>query len=216
MYGTIKDGQLIAAPRVVTIGNSVVSNPTEVQLIELGYKPISYTEKPTDEQLGQSYIETWVVNGNSIVQTWELQEVDFDELKELKMAEISEICTDTIHAGIDVELSIETKHFSLTDRDQMNLFAKKDQLNDDIMKNDYEYHSDGEPCRYYTRADMMKIVQSAFSYVSYHTTYCNNLFDWIKKMETADDVRSVYYGIYVPEEYQTEVMVNYYKALENE
>lgn len=213
MYGKIENGQLITAPKVVVIGDKTISNPTADQIESLGYKTILYSDKPTDEKLGQLYVETWTDNGVFVIQSWEIQEVDLDTLKELKRAEISNTCAETIGKGIDVELSIGTKHFSLTDRDQMNLFGKKDQMKSNTELDKFEYHSDGEPCVYYSREDMTKIVETAFSFVSYHTTYCNSVFDWIRKLESAEEVRAITYGDYIPTEYQSEVMSDYYKAV---
>lgn len=213
MYGKLIDGKLSYAPDILTTDEKIVCNPTYADMELAGFKTILFTEKPTDEKLGQSYNETWEDNGVFILQKWEIQEVDLDTLKQMKTEEISSKCSETIGKGIDVELSIGTKHFSLTDRDQMNLFGKKDQINNDTEKDKFEYHSDGEPCVYYSREDMTKIVENSFAFVSYHTTYCNSVFDWIRKLESADDVRSITYGDYIPEEYQSEVMSDYYKAV---
>ena len=76
-----------------------------------------------------------------------------------------------------------------------------------------EYHSDGQPCRYYSAADMRTIITKAMWHVSYHTTYCNALNMWISGVETADELQQIFYGTEVPEKYQNEVLKTYLSQL---
>lgn len=127
-----------------------------------------------------------------------------------KRSEVSADCEQTIYAGIDVDLpSGTTEHFSLTEHDQINLFGKQAQLAAGVSQ--LEYHADGQPCRYYSAADMQSIITAAMWHVSYHTTYCNALNMWIEGCETAEDVQEIFYGADVPEEYQSEVLKAYIK-----
>lgn len=121
------------------------------------------------------------------------------------------ICEKTIYAGIDVEISTGTEHFSLTEKDQLNLFGKKMQLLAGEEK--LEYHEDGQPCKYFTAADMQKIVDRAMFYVSYNTTYCNAVNMWIKSAEKASDLEQIQWGAEIPEEFQNEVLKDYMKIL---
>ena len=72
-----------------------------------------------------------------------------------------------------------------------------------------EYHSDGQPCRYYSAADMQTIITTAMWHVSYHTTYCNALNMWISGAQTAEEIQQIFYGADVPEQYQSEVLKAY-------
>lgn len=129
-----------------------------------------------------------------------------------KRAEVSASCEQTIYAGIDVDLpSGTTEHFSLTEHDQINLFGKQAQLAAGASQ--LEYHADGQPCRYYSAVDMQSIITAAMWHVSYHTTYCNALNMWIEGCETAEDVQEIFYGVDVPEEYQSEVLKAYIKEM---
>lgn len=130
------------------------------------------------------------------------------ELQTAKKHEISQACEQIIYAGISVALADGTvEHFALTEHDQLNLFGKQVQLAAGAEQ--LEYHSDGQPCRYYSAADMQTIITTAMWHVSYHTTYCNALNMWVAGTETADDLQQIFYGANVPEQYQSEVLKAY-------
>lgn len=125
-----------------------------------------------------------------------------------KKEEVSSACEQIIRKGITIKLSDgAVEYFSLTDHDQINLFGKQVQLAAGVEK--LEYHADGQPCRYYSAEDMRMIIQSATFHVSYHTTYCNALNMWIADCQTADEVRTIFYGADVPKEYRSEVLEAY-------
>ena len=130
------------------------------------------------------------------------------EFKTAKKQEISQACEQIIYAGISVTLADGTvEHFALTEHDQLNLFGKQAQLATGAEQ--LEYHSDGQPCRYYSATDMQTIIAAAMQHVSYHTTYCNALNMWVAGCETADELQQIYYGVDVPEQYQSEVLKTY-------
>lgn len=130
-----------------------------------------------------------------------------EEVKEGKRKEISNACEQIIFAGIDVEFLNGVEHFSLTEKDQINLFGKQAQLAAGLEQ--LEYHQDGHPCRYYTAEEMQQIIAAAMFHVSYHTTYCNGLNMWIAGAETKDEVNAIFYGADIPEAYQSEVLKDY-------
>ncbi len=127
-----------------------------------------------------------------------------EEVKAMKLQEIGLACEQTVYSGVDVELPAGMEHFSLTEKDQLNLFGKQAQMAAGAER--FEYHQDGHPWRYYTREEMQMIVEAALGYVTYHTTYCNALNMWIRDMEDADTVSAVTYGCDIPAEYQGEVL----------
>lgn len=130
------------------------------------------------------------------------------ELQAAKKQEISVACEKIICAGINVTLADGTvERYSLTIEDQLNLFGKQAQLAAGAAQ--LEYHADGQPCRYYSAADMQAIIAAAMWHVSYHTTYCNALNMWIAGCETTDEVQVIFYGADVPAEYQSNVLQAY-------
>lgn len=103
------------------------------------------------------------------------------------------------------------EHFSLTEKDQLNLFGKKMQLLTGEKK--LEYHEDGQPCKYFSADDMQNILDKAMFYVSYNTTYCNALNMWIKSVTNPGKLDQIQWGAKVPEEFQSEVLKDYMKTI---
>lgn len=134
------------------------------------------------------------------------------ELQAAKKREISQACETAIYSGVDVTFTDgSVEHFSLTEHDQLNLFGKQVQLAAGAEQ--LEYHSDGQPCRYYSAADMQTIIAAAMQHVSYHTTYCNAVNMWIAGCESTEEVQAIYYGADVPEEYQSDVLKAYIASM---
>lgn len=130
------------------------------------------------------------------------------ELQSAKKQEISQACERIIYSGVDVTFTDgSVEHFSLTEHDQLNLFGKQVQLAAGAEQ--MEYHSDGQPCRYYSAADMQTIITAAMQFVSYLTTYCNAINMWIAGCESTEEVQAIYYGADVPEQYQSDVLKAY-------
>lgn len=139
-------------------------------------------------------------------------EPTLEELKAVKKREISQACETTIYSGVDVTLTDgSTEHFGLTEHDQLNLCGKQVQLA--AGTTELEYHADGQPCRYYSAADMQTIIAAAMQHVSYHTTYCNAVNMWIAGCESTEEVQAIYYGADVPEEYQSDVLKAYIASM---
>lgn len=137
-----------------------------------------------------------------------------EEVKASKKQEISTACEQIIYAGVDVALPAGIEHFSLTEKDQLNLVGKQAQLA--AGAESLEYHQDGQPCRYYTAEEMQVIIEAAMQHVSYHTTYCNSLNMWIAGAESVEEVNTIYYGAEIPEEYQSEVLKDYLEKIMTE
>lgn len=128
-----------------------------------------------------------------------------EAVRAAKRAEISKICNTTICNGVDVTLTDgSVKHFSLTDEDQLNLFGKQSQLVNGSQQ--VEYHADGEPCILFSAADAQLIITAAMAYKTFHTTYANSMFQWIKALKKASTLSAITYGADIPEKYQSEVL----------
>lgn len=142
--------------------------------------------------------------------TPEPEDITVDYAKTLKIKEMNQTCQNTIYAGIDVVLSDDkSHHFSLTEYDQVNLFKLETLAHsgEEILP----YHEDDKPCQFFSAADIITIANAAAKYVTYHTTYTNSLKSYIKSLRSLNTIAMVYYGIEIPEKYQSEV----WKALIN-
>ena len=89
-------------------------------------------------------------------------------------------------------MSTGTQHFSLTEKDQINIFGLQATIQSGAKQ--IEYHSDGNPCKYYSVEDIQKLIVAAMSFVKYHTTYCNSLNVWINEETDAQTISEMYYG----------------------
>lgn len=72
-YGKVSDGKLILAPHKITLDGMQIFNPTEEQLMQVGYKTITETpmpEEPAPE--GQHYEVQYTDSGDIITQSWVL------------------------------------------------------------------------------------------------------------------------------------------------
>ena len=140
-----------------------------------------------------------------------MEDLSLEDARKAKYQEIASACEQTIYSGVDVSTSSGVEHFSLTEKDQINLFGKKMQLLAGEEK--LEYHEDGQPCKYFSAADMQNIVDRAMFFVSYNTTYCNAMNMWIKSITKPGDFEQIQWGVKIPEEFQNEVLKDYMKIL---
>lgn len=140
-----------------------------------------------------------------------VEDLSLEDARKAEYQEIASACEQTIYSGVDVSTSSGVEHFSLTEKDQLNLFGKKMQLLAGVEK--LEYHEDGQPCKYFSAEDMQNIVNKAMFCVSYNTTYCNALNMWIKSAEKASNLEQIRWGAEIPEEFQNEVLKDYMKVL---
>lgn len=134
-----------------------------------------------------------------------LEEVTLDYLKTAKTAEMSAACNKTITNGFDVMLSDgNTYHFSLTTQDQLNLITLSSMIANGETQ--IPYHADDELCRFYSADDINIIIAAATQFKTYQVSYFNALKMYISSLKRKKTVAAVYYGMAIPEEYQSEVL----------
>lgn len=72
MYAKLQNGILRSAPKTVTWNGCTVNNPSADKLVELGYKPVRYTDMPENTETGKHYESSWEESDTEIIQTWTL------------------------------------------------------------------------------------------------------------------------------------------------
>ena len=131
---------------------------------------------------------------------WEAEHPDpvsLEDKRAAKTAAMSAACNAAITAGMDVETTQCTEHFSLQETDQINLTAAVTAVQQGAAG--YPYHADGELCRMFTSAEIGAVGQASIAHKLYHTTYCNHLFDWIRRADAAE-LAGITYGAELPED----------------
>lgn len=73
-YGKIENEKLIYAPHRIVLSGMQIFNPTEDQLTQAGYKPVTETPMPDDAPDGQHYEAQYTDSGDTITQGWTLVE----------------------------------------------------------------------------------------------------------------------------------------------
>lgn len=79
MYAKIVNNILTPAPRSIVVDGARVYNPTEKQLLAVGYKPVIYTEPTEEAPDGWMWVSGWAETAETIVQNWELVEKPIEE-----------------------------------------------------------------------------------------------------------------------------------------
>ena len=124
MHAKLQNGFLRSAPKIITLDGRTINNPYPEELEELGYKPVVYVDVPDNTEGGKHWESGWMEEENAIKQVWTMvDDYDLEQIRTLKKNEISDACEQTIYNGIDVEMSAGTQHFSLTEKDQINIFG---------------------------------------------------------------------------------------------
>ena len=106
-----------------------------------------YQGKVTQEEI-ESDFDYWYAKAEEVPDPSSVEDLSLEDARKAKYQEIASACEQTIYSGVDVSTSSGVEHFSLTEKDQLNLFGKKMQLLAGEEK--LEYHEDGHPCKYFS------------------------------------------------------------------
>lgn len=115
-----------------------------------------------------------------------------DSVRTQKEKEISDACNAAIVAGMDVETTKGTEHFSLQETDQINLTTAYNAILSGAEG--YPYHADGTLCRLFTAKEITDVSNASIQHKLYHTTLCNHLLTWIRRAKTEDELNGITYS----------------------
>ena len=219
MYSIIYESKII----------DVVQNPTFIKVLLSGH--VAFTDKASANGILGSDNKTIYAfepvnyKNAKVVSMEEISEEEFSKLRGLlnsgyeitadrlaltsaiaeAILKLSEICNSKIIEGFSIRLSDNEKHnFRLTTEDQLNLLNLENQLNSGAYT--FVYHATGEPCKIFTREEVVKIVKAYRRHVLYHTTYFNIAKQYINSLVDIDKVVEFTYGMDVSKATDNEVI----------
>lgn len=72
MHAKLENGFLSSAPKTITLDGKTINNPLPEELEQLGYKPVMYTDMPTEVTEGKHWESEWEEGETEITQVWKL------------------------------------------------------------------------------------------------------------------------------------------------
>lgn len=72
MHAKLQNGFLRSAPKMIVLGGKSINNPLPEELEQLGYKPVVYTDMPTEVTEGKHWESEWEEEETEIKQVWKL------------------------------------------------------------------------------------------------------------------------------------------------
>ena len=176
--------QIPAESTTLPNDETIVIREAYLQVEKLGFTD-SNKEIQIAEALKYSY------NGEYTIEE-EPDDRPLDVIRADKLAELSAACNDAITAGMDVETTQGTEHFSLQETDQINLTTALSAVQSGAAG--YPYHADGQLCRLFTAAEIQAIAAASVKHKLYHTTLCNHLLTWARRAETKEELSGITYS----------------------
>ena len=79
IYAKLINSTINLAPNPILVGGNWIGNPPGEVYEAEGYKPVVYTDPPTEPVEGYQWVETWSETDTEIVQGWVLVEVPISE-----------------------------------------------------------------------------------------------------------------------------------------
>ena len=116
-----------------------------------------------------------------------------EEAKQVVIKRLSNICKNKITAGFTISLSDgERYNFRLTAEDQLNLIMIEHQISSGVES--FVYHATNQPCKVFSKDDMIKVIEAFKHHTLYHTTYFNAAKQYIKTLTDIEKINVFTYG----------------------
>ena len=156
------------------------------------FKPVSSYPVATIEEISINELErlqSLLGSGQELA----ADETILAKTKKKALQRLSSKCKVSISAGFSVLLSdYESYSFKLTAEDQLNLMSIEGQLN--AGAETIIYHATNQPCKVFSRDDMLKVVKAFRRHVTYHTTYFNVAKQYINSLTDIEKINQFSYG----------------------
>ena len=172
-----------------TSANGIVGSDNETAY---SFQPRSKYQTVTIEKITLKEFERLhsLLNSNQEVCANELV---LAQARQNKINQLSRQCKTFISAGFSITLSDgESYSFKLTAEDQLNLMSIESQLNTGAET--VIYHATNQPCRIFSRDDMLKVIKAFRRHITYHTTYFNAAKQYINSLTDIEKINKFSYG----------------------
>lgn len=187
--------------------NNTLNTYTIVEIIEIGEE-----EYNTLKNAIESGEEVEVMPPQEEVVTPvepEISPADKATIEYVRSAKINSMsveCNKAVTNGFDVILADGlVHHFDLTIEDQLNLISLKEMIS--AGATEVPYHEKGCLCKMYSVEDITIVMDKASAHKTYHLTYFNSLKNYIMNINEIGEVDSVRYGMSIPAEYCSEILL---------
>lgn len=107
---------------------------------------------------------------------------------------ISGKCSAAIASGV----TVDGKHYTLSDRDQLSLNAAWAQINGGAAT--VPYAADGEALADYTAAQITAVGKAAYEWGIVCRTYYGLLYQWVARETDRDKLAGIQYGVKLPDD----------------
>lgn len=116
-----------------------------------------------------------------------------DEVRTMKISNLSYICNQQIVNGIELNIDGAIEYFSFAEEDQTNikeLFDLAVQTNTPLY-----YHSNGNSCKLYSVEQIIELYTKSAMNKMHHITYFNQLKMYISTLNDSNTINAIEYGI---------------------
>lgn len=133
-------------------------------------------------------------------------------IKNIKIKEMKNKCKQAIISGIDVlfEDGVTIEHFDLTIEDQINLNTLRYnilQYSSDQYMDEFIFHCKDGDFKYYSRINILRILDKMDKHILYHNAYFNSLKKYINILEDYITINNIKYGDDIPDTYKSEILI---------
>lgn len=176
---------------------------TITQVITVGVKPTEngyeIERSSIPDEILQHIFQYKYIDGE-FVKNETVLESKIDQIRSMKIANMSAICNQLITRGVD----FNNEHYSLTSDDQINLM-KLESIATLSPSTQIFYHPDGGLCRAYSTEEILQLANLATMWIVYHTTYFNFTKAQLSQETDVEKIINFQYGDTLNDAFNTQI-----------